>query len=461
MSGAKKSNPPYYYFHPWIGRLCLCLALLFTGQTAAHAQTSILKTDSGYVLLRNGQPYYVKGVGGSVNLPLAVAIGANSIRTWGIEDAERILDEAHRLGLSVMLGFWLQHERHGFDYNDTVKVNRQYRHFCAAIDRFKNHPALLIWGIGNELDLQYSNPRCWDAVQQIAAYAHKVDPNHPTSTVTAGLDSMEVVHIRNRAPDIDLLGINTYGDIKGVPANIRRFGWHGPYMITEWGPNGYWESPVTPWKAAIEQSSTEKKQVYLERYDRYIGPEKAQCVGSYAFLWGAKQEYTETWFGLFSKDNLPTEPIDALEYVFTGSWPSKPAPSVNGIQFDCQQRIHPQHFLAGDAFTAVVKTDSLEKKNPGYRYHWRILAESTDKKSGGDAELAAAEIRGTVRNPTRKSIQGRMPMNPGAYRLFLQVTANGKVAYQNLPFMVIERKPEDGQARWMEFKKQGMEDRDE
>lgn len=461
MSGAKNLNSPLHSFHRWKGLLCLGLALLLSLHARLAAQTSIAKTDSGFVLIRNGQPYYVKGVGGTVNLPLAVAIGANSIRTWGIEEAERILDEAHRLGLTVMLGFWLQHERHGFDYNDTVKVNRQYRHFCAAIDRFKDHPALLLWGIGNELDLQYSNPRCWDAVQQIAAYAHKVDPNHPTSTVTAGLDSMEVVHIRRRAPDIDLLGINTYGDIQGVPANIRRFGWDGPYMITEWGPNGYWESPVTPWKAAIEQSSTEKKLVYLERYKRYIGPEKAQCVGSYAFLWGAKQEYTETWFGLFSKDNLPTEPIDALEYVFTGCWPTKPAPSVLGIEVDCQPRRKQQHFLAGDAFTALVKTDSLEKKSPGYRYHWRILAESTDKKSGGDAELAAAEIRGTVRNPTRKSIQGRMPMNPGAYRLFVQVTANGKVAYQNIPFMVIERKPEDGQARWMEFKKQGMEDRDE
>ena len=304
MSGAKKLSSLLPSLLRWLSRPCIGMALFFFGNTQVIAQTTIVRTDSGFVLLRNGQPYYVKGVGGSVNLPLAVAIGANSIRTWGIEEAEQILDEARRLGLTVMLGFWLQHERHGFDYNDSAKVEKQYRHFCAAIDRFKDHPALLLWGIGNELDLQYSNPRCWDAVQQIAAYAHKVDPNHPTSTVTAGLDSMEVQHILRRAPDIDLLGINTYGDIAGVPANIRRFGWNGPYMITEWGPNGYWESPVTPWKAAIEQSSTEKKRVYLERYDRYIGPEKAQCIGSYAFLWGAKQEYTETWFGQIGRAHV-------------------------------------------------------------------------------------------------------------------------------------------------------------
>jgi hypothetical protein len=45
--------------------------------------------------------------------------------------------------------------------------------------------------------------------------------------------------------------VNTYGDIAGVPANISRFGWTGPYMITEWGVNGYWESPKTSWDVSI------------------------------------------------------------------------------------------------------------------------------------------------------------------------------------------------------------------
>ena len=89
-------------------------------------------------------------------------------------------------------------------------------------------------------------------------------------------------------------------------------------MITEWGPNGYWEAPKTTWEVSIEQTSTEKKAVYFERYKKHIEPFKTKCLGSYAFFWGSKQEYTETWFGLFAKDGVATEPIAALEIAIEG-----------------------------------------------------------------------------------------------------------------------------------------------
>jgi beta-galactosidase/beta-glucuronidase len=139
----------------------------------------------------------------------------------------------------------VQHERHGFDYNDTLAVAKQLASFKATIDQFKNHPALLMWGIGNEVNLSYTNPKVWNAIQDIAKYVHQVDPNHPTTTVTAGLNRAEVEFVKQRAPDIDIFSVNTYGDIAEVPKNIANFGWTGPYMITEWGPNGHWESPTT------------------------------------------------------------------------------------------------------------------------------------------------------------------------------------------------------------------------
>jgi hypothetical protein len=423
-----------------------------------EAQTYIKPTGDSFVLMRNGAPYYVKGVGGTVQLDLAVSIGANSIRTWGIEEAASILDAAHERGLTVMLGFWLQHERHGFDYSDTTKVGRQYRHFCQAIMKFKDHPALLMWGIGNELDLNYTNPACWDAVQDLARYAHRVDPNHPTATVTAGLDSMDVQWILKKAPDIDLLGINTYGDIGGVPRNIRRYGWSGPYMITEWGPNGYWEAPQTSWKAAIEQSSTAKKAVYLSRYQDFIAPNTSHCLGSYAFLWGAKQEYTETWFGLFNKNGQPTEPIDALEFVFTGRWPSKPAPSISSMVITGFEQ-EEARLKAGNWHHATLSADlgqGAVQQNPLLRYSWTVLEESTDKKSGGDAEQAATAVRSSMRGSRSSKLQFRAPDKPGAYRLFVHVECHGKTAYHNIPFWVQERSPEDGPARLIEIKPQDM-----
>jgi hypothetical protein len=188
-----------------------------------------------------------------------------------------------------------------------------------------------LWGVGNEVDLLYSNTKVWNAINDIAKMIHEVDPNHPTSTVTAGLDSNEVVLIKANAPHIDIYGVNTYGDIGNVKENILKFGWEGPYMITEWGPNGHWESPKTEWGSSIEQTSKEKSSSYLERYSKCIFADNKKCVGSYAFLWGNKQEYTSTWYGLFSEEGMPTEAIDAIEYCWKGTFPENLSPSVDSF----------------------------------------------------------------------------------------------------------------------------------
>ena len=418
------------------------LAICFLSVSIVTGQTKVVQNGAGYSLLRNGKPYYVKGVGGEIKLDYVVEIGGNSIRTWGAENAQQVLDEAQKRGLSVMLGLWLQTERQGFDYNDKVKVKKQYNDFIPIIEKYKNHPALLMWGIGNELNLQYTNTNAWNAVQEIAEYIHKSDPDHPTSTVTAGIDSMSVQLIRKMVPDIDIYCINTYGDIKNVPQNIEKYGWSGPYMITEWGPDGYWEAPKTTWDVALEQSSSQKKQVYFNRYRNYIEP-YGNCLGSYAFYWGTKQEYTETWFGLFSKDQNPTEPIDALEMAFTGHNPSKPAPTILSMTIQDKTAQSSIRLEADKNYPAAVvakiglnMTDTAADTGNEFRYSWKILSESKDKKSGGDAEKEAQEMTGLIKHSDQGRINFRTPSTEGAYRLFVYVSYNNKIAYANIPFWV-------------------------
>jgi hypothetical protein len=425
------------------------------------AQTKVVKTELGFQLIRNDVPYYVKGVGGEGNYEKMVQIGANSVRVWGVENAESVLDEAQKKGISVMLGLWMNQERQGFDYDNSEKVQKQFNYYKTIIERYKNHPALLMWGIGNELDLDYKNPNAWNAVQDIAKFIHQADPNHPTSTVTAGLDSMDVVYIKERCPDIEILGINTYGDIGNVPKNIKNFGWDKPYMITEWGPRGYWEAPQTEWKVSLEQSSSEKRELYYNSYQNYIEPNKNYCLGSYAFYWGNKQEYTETWFGLFSKDNFPTEAVDALEENFKGEKVKNPAPSLSKISLN--GKIAPENISlkAEETYRAEAVLNSKDAENKNVKFNWRILEESTDKKSGGDAEEEAQEIQGLiVSRINSNSIKLRTPENPGNYRLFVTIKNNGKIAYANIPFRVLPRSASDKQAKFVKFKYTTMKDFD-
>ena len=79
-----------------------------------------------------------------------------------LKNAESVLDAAHELGIKVMLGLWVQHERHGFDYNNIAKVNSQLERFRDEVIKYKDHPALLIWCVGNEYELNYSNEKGMD-----------------------------------------------------------------------------------------------------------------------------------------------------------------------------------------------------------------------------------------------------------------------------------------------------------
>ena len=53
--------------------------------------TYIVKTNTGYELIRNGENYYVKGAGGYQYLNQLKEIGGNSIRTWGVDNAKHCL----------------------------------------------------------------------------------------------------------------------------------------------------------------------------------------------------------------------------------------------------------------------------------------------------------------------------------------------------------------------------------
>lgn len=103
---------------------------------------TLQKTESGFQLLRNGAPYFIRGAGGDGDRALLAASGGNSIRTWGVDDAQRTLDDAQAHGLTVALGFWMGHERHGFKYDDPRAVKEQLERARAAVLKFKDHPAL-------------------------------------------------------------------------------------------------------------------------------------------------------------------------------------------------------------------------------------------------------------------------------------------------------------------------------
>ncbi|MEO0403879.1 MAG: glycoside hydrolase family 2 TIM barrel-domain containing protein [Bacteroidota bacterium] len=417
----------------------LVLLVSFLVVSTSWTQTSkveVAQNGASYQLMVDGEPYYVKGVGGHVQLDAAVKVGANTIRTWGLENAKARLDEAHEKGLKVMMGIWMAHERHGFDYSNNWATQDQLKGVRQAVLELKDHPALLMWGVGNEVDLFYSDFNVWHATENIAKMIHEVDPNHPTCAVTAGIDVAEIQLIKMHAPSIDILGINTYGAIGTLKDQIDLYGWDKPYLVTEWGPTGHWEVQKTPWGASVEESSTEKAKQYRNRYLTGIAADEEQCMGSFVFLWGQKQETTPTWYGVFLESGLQTEALDVLEEVWTGEAPANKAPQIQSFTINEQDKTKDVTLSKGDP--AVIRLDFSDADNNVKVVRWEVLPESTDIKAGGDVEDRPEAILGLVKF-NKLSGEGTLtlPNQIGAYRLFVYVEdTEGKAATSNIPFYI-------------------------
>ena len=416
------------------------LVLLFTMLTVSGDQgtvrVQVAAFDGGYTLVREGKPYLVKGAGAAgVDLATVAARGGNSIRTWGVEEAQTTLDEAHRHGLTVSMGLPVAAERFGFDYDDEASIAEQRRNVEDAVLRYKDHPALLAWIIGNELDMQHTNPRVYNEVDELSRLIHALDPNHPTTTTISALDRETVELVRERAPDLDFISLQAYGALALMPKAIKYLR-EGPFMITEWGPLGHWEVGKTRWGAPIEQDSTEKGRHYLQSYRTLIAPYLGPCLGSYAFLWGQKQERTHTWFSLFTETGESTAAVDVLQAVWTGRVPANQAPAIQSMRLARRPATDSVRLGAGKRYTA--KVDVADPDGDPLIFRWSIKPESTETVVGGDFEASITDLDGLfVGDPAQSQVTLMAPDSPGHYRLFVMAyDGQGHAAHANIPFLV-------------------------
>ncbi|MFC3197160.1 glycoside hydrolase family 2 TIM barrel-domain containing protein [Parapedobacter deserti] len=412
-----------------------CMGLTSCTKTSdGPVKVEIVAHDGGFTLLRGGEPYFIKGAGGTNYLDRLQAYGGNSIRTWSTHNGQELLDKAHALGLTVTMGISMGTERHGFDYDDEAAVAEQLERVRQEVLKYKDHPALLAWGIGNELNLHYTNPKVWDAVNAVAEMIHELDTNHLVTTMLAGINQDEIDHIRSRCPALDLIAVQVYGGLASVPERISAVGWDKAYMVTEWGPTGHWEGPQTPWNASVEETSSEKAAVYKSRYEASIAKDK-RCIGSYVFLWGQKQERTPTWYGLFTEAGEESEVVDVMQYLWTGQWPANRAPHLDSVLLDGKRTLDFIYLQPGDVYEADVFVSDPDGDELTTR--WELLPESTDLKEGGDRESRPEALPGLVEAQAYDRALLTAPEKEGAYRLFLYVSdGNNNVATANIPFFV-------------------------
>jgi len=419
----------------------LILGCLISSSSDAQKGIKITEKNGKFELYVDGVSTYIKGVGGTNKIDLAAKNGANAFRTWSgdVEAVKKDLALAKANNMYIMQGIWLSHDRKSYlDEEYKNKVRKQVRKLAEA---FKNDPNILVWGIGNEIDHgeKANFGAAWIFVDELAQLIKTISPRHLVSTVIthnqSALDS-----IAKYTKNLDLLGINSYGPIGKVEEMVEKSNFKGAYMITEWGPTGFWETSKTQWKAPIEQTSEEKRIVYEDRYNHAIRGSK-RCLGSFVFLWGQKQERTPTWFSMFvenSVEGLPlkgekTPMVEAMERVWKGVELIQTAPVIQKFTINGKAPIESPTVTAGLSFEGNVTV--TDKEGDKLTYVWEILKEATVLGSGGSHEPRPERV-GKVETTNTNSFKTSIA-TPGNYRLFVYVLDNtGFASSANVPFQV-------------------------
>lgn len=402
---------------------------------AKGRKVEIVGENGNFNLLRNGEPYFIKGGGGYTHFDKIRENGGNSVRVWHSDNAQQILDEAHKNGLTVTLGLWMEREKEGFNYYDKKMVAEQLEKFRKVVLRYKDHPALLLWGVGNEVNVGATNTKVWDAVNQIAEMIHELDPDHPTTTMLIGVRAKTVNLIIEECPAIDVLSFNIFGALHNIQEKIDETNWKGPYLISEFGARGYWETYTTGWYAPIEQTSSEKAAYAKERYEGVVLSDLGRCLGAYIFYWGYKHEGTPTWFSMISETGEETETVGVMRELWTGDSAANKAPYVAYLKLNDTFAHESAYLETEQSATATIYT--FDSDGDSLRIKWEVLPEVVGKDGSSLRDTKPAAIPNVLSNPQGNKVSVRAPEKPGPYRLYAYVYDDkGHVATANIPFLV-------------------------
>lgn len=395
---------------------------------------TIEKQGSSWRLLRDGQPFAPHGAVGLAHTERIQTSGGNAVR---IGSESRQLDRAHELGLAALVSLHVGAERDGFDWNDAARVAAQKAELLATVRRLKDHPAVMMWALGNEIDWippgKPYNRKLWDAIDDLARGVKAIDPRHPVMTVVGDSEfERKIQEVARQCPHLDLIGINAYANVAEVAALVRRH-WPRPYAVTEWGPDGHWQVARTPWGAPLEQTSTEKAQSYGARWRVPIHSDAA-CLASFVFLWGRHQEITHTWYGMFDEQGRETEAVEVMQHAWSGKWPGNRAPRIERLElpgFADRLRVEVE---PGGTYAARIVCSDPDGDTLSFR--WDVRAEVEPAPYAGQGEKPATPMPELVEGPG-PSVRFRAPATSGGYRLFVAVDdGQGHVALANQPFFV-------------------------
>lgn len=453
----KKSQTKKLTKKIWLFRLTLiCVGLVImpiaffyisrgpknTNQFSGVPRVTIQNKNNHYSFYKDGKSFLVKGGAGYTYIKEMADCGGNTIICWDTAKLENTLQEAEKYQVAVIIGLDVPGGDKVAFYNDEKKVTALYNDYTKIVLRYKDKPALLAWCLGNELSMPFSltTTPFYKTYNSLLSLIHNVDPHHPVATSTMNVAKRNIINIQWRIPALDFICINTYNRIKVIQddLNLIKWFWSGPYLVSEWAPNGGWESEVTSWEAPIENTSSKKAEQYHELFIKYMPFKDPRFLGSMAFYWGSREEYTHTWYSVFI-DGTPNEIKEVLNDCWRDTNTQHQSPRVQYMLIDSLGARDNIIVSPGTLHKASIL---LEKINPAdtLQYRWEILKEDWQYwgRTWNNFKKPKSE-KGLLTDSILQNTSFIAPIKEGPYRVFVTVyNSKGYCATANIPIYVVE-----------------------
>jgi len=409
------------------------------------------KADGVWKLYKGEAEFYINGAATNNYYGTVKDWGGNVVRTYSTNgDTKAILDEAWSKGLYVNMGLAMK-DSDVFDYSSSSNADaivEQLENHRTWVRRFRNHPAVLCWSVGNEAETgdAQKNKVYFKEVEKVAAMIKKEDPNHPVTIAFANSDvNGRVKVLMENAPSIDILSINMYyPNVGNVAKNMTSAGWDKPWMITEFGPRGTWalsasSDPKTlPWGGLEEMTSTEKAAIYSKIWREDIKANESKgCIGSFIFVWGYQTHGDVLpWYSLFDMKGNSFGGVDEISECWTGQKIANPAPRIEDrSKMTLNGKTSGQGVeVAAGSTGNIAKVEATSPSGQPLNYHWLI---NKDERLPNGTSMPDG-IAGLIVKDGESEATFTAPTETGAYRLYVFVTdqTNHKSALACIPFLV-------------------------
>jgi hypothetical protein len=396
--------------------IAFCFLSLFF--SISQASEVYLKGPRGsWYLEVDGKPFYIKGAGcgyargkdGTDFLKLAKELGANAVRTWGTDQGTKeYLDAANSYGLKVTAGIWLNYVTGNSDsdyLNDSDYKIKKRKEALEYVKRFKNHPAILMWGVGNEVISSTNDPQVRIAIcrfmEELIQAIHKIDPSHPVTYASKGTTDLQ--YLKDYVPSLDIIGMNMYRSIHTAHGAWELLAVDKPYIFTEYGHPISLYMPKDNNGCSIELSDKNKAKIYANAV-LTIFSSKGYNLGGFAFNMGEVSQSSMTWHNL-NEGKLKRESFWRIYELYTEKKAPYELAVIKNLSISKTKDLKPQELVE-----ASVVVEEGEGKNLTYSY---ALSGKAETEAYYVNEYIPMEVSGKGDH-----ISFKAPSEKGVYRFY-------------------------------------------